>query len=76
MPLFMLSSDFMLYFVCFFFILALAFIGVLVFMEFWAVGPLVWAAAIDTLPTRAAQHATISRFRIFRSPVGNKRPEQ
>src|ERR1700732_1899489 len=61
----MLSSDFTFFLVLFFFILALAFIAPLVFMESWEVGPLVWAEATDTLPTRAAQHAAMSRFRIL-----------
>jgi hypothetical protein len=61
---FMLSSDFMVFLVCFFFILALASMGLLVFMESWVAGPVVWAEATETLPIRAAQHATISKFRI------------
>jgi hypothetical protein len=61
MSLFMLSSDFDFvdFLDVFFFVLALS-----VFMESWPAGAVVWAEATDTLPTRAAQHATISRFRI------------
>ena len=73
---FMLSSDFVLFFVLeVFFILALASIGLSVFMESWAAGPVVWPEATDMLPTRAAQHAAISRFRILVS-CWNKRPKQ
>jgi hypothetical protein len=61
---FMLSLNFMLFFfVCF--ILALASMGCRAFMESWVVGPAVWADATETVPMRAAQHATISRFRIL-----------
>src|ERR1700731_44498 len=62
---FMASSDFMLFLVCFFFILALESIGLLAFMVCWVVGLVVWAEATDTLPTGAGQHAAISRFRIL-----------
>jgi len=69
-PFDMLSSDFMV-----FFILALESIGLVVFMESWLVGPVVWAAAAETLPIRAAQHAAINRFRILIS-FWNKRPRE
>jgi hypothetical protein len=61
MSLFMLSSDFDFvdFLAVFFFDLALS-----VFMGSWPAGAVVWAEATDMLPTRAAQHATISRFRI------------
>jgi hypothetical protein len=63
--LFVLSSDFdFADFFDVFFILALAFIGLWVFIESWPVVAVVWAEATDTLPTSAAQHAAISRFRI------------
>jgi hypothetical protein len=75
-PFDMLSSDFMVFFVfIFFFILALESIGLVVFMESWLVGPVVWAAAAETLPIRAAQHAAINRFRILIS-FWNKRPRE
>jgi hypothetical protein len=63
--LFVLSSDFdFADFFDVFFILALAFIGLWVFIESWPVVAVVWAEATDRLPTSAAQHAAISRFRI------------
>jgi hypothetical protein len=71
--LFMLSSDFVLLFVLLFFILALESIGLLVFIVSWLVGPVVWAEAAYTPPTRAAQHAAMSKFRILVS-CWNKRP--
>jgi hypothetical protein len=62
-----LSSDFDIvdFLDVFFFILALAFIGLSAFMVSRAVGAVVWAEATDALPIRAAQHAAMSRFRIL-----------
>lgn len=75
-PFDMLSSDFIApFFVFFFFILALESIGLLVFMESWPGGLVVWAEAADTLPTKATQHAAMSKFRILIS-CWNKRPKR
>jgi hypothetical protein len=75
-PFDMLSSDFIApFFVFFFFILVVGSIGLLVFMESWPGGLVVWAEAADTLPTKATQHAAISKFRILIS-CWNKRPRR
>jgi hypothetical protein len=74
-PFDMLSSDFVALFFDFFFILALESIGLLVFIESWPGGLVVWAEAADTLPTKATQHAAISKFRILIS-CWNKRPRE
>src|ERR1700692_4683154 len=74
-PFDMLSSDFIAPFFVFFFFLALGSIGLLVFMESWPGGLVVWAEAIDTLPTKATQHTAMSKFRILIS-CWNKRPRR
>jgi hypothetical protein len=68
------ASGFAIFFVlCFFFIaLACAFRGSLAFTVGCVAGPVVWAEATDTLPTRAAQHAATIRFRILISRLVKK----
>ncbi len=69
------ASGFAIFFVlCFFFIfMAWAFMGSLAFTVGCAAGPVVWAEATDTLPTRAAQHAATIRFRILISRLVKQR---
>jgi len=70
------ASGFAVFFVlCFFFIaLAWAFMGSLAFTVGCAAGPVVWAEATDTLPTRAAQHAATISLRILISRLVKERP--
>jgi hypothetical protein len=70
------ASGFAIFFVlCFFFIfMAWAFMGSLAFTVGWAAGPVVWAEATDTLPTRAAQHAATISLRILISRLVKERP--
>src|SRR5260370_17715397 len=70
------ASGFAIFFVlCFFFIaLAWAFMGSLAFTVGCAAGPVVWAEATDTLPTRAAQHAATISLRILISRLVKERP--
>src|SRR5882757_994889 len=71
-----MKSDFFIFFVFlgFFIFLAFAFIGSLAFMVSCAAGPVVWAEATDTLPTRAAQHTATMRRRILISWLVKERP--
>ena len=60
---------------CFFFVfMAWAFMGSLAFTVGCAAGPVVWAEATDTLPTRAAQHAATISLRILISRLVKERP--
>src|SRR5258705_14015187 len=71
-----MKSDFFIFFIFlgFFIFLAFAFIGSLAFMVSCAAGPVVWAEATDTLPTRAAQHTATMRRRILISCLVKERP--
>jgi hypothetical protein len=70
------ASGFAIFFVlCFFFVfMAWAFMGSLAFAVGCAAGPVVWAEATDTLPTRAAQHAATISLRILISRLVKERP--
>src|SRR5229473_1700747 len=70
------ASGFAIFFaLCFFFIfMAWAFMGSLAFTVGCVAGPVVWAEATDTLPTRAAQHAATISLRILISRLVKERP--